>query len=46
MIGEVSMKKAIEWLLKGEPFVEYRTRVDLLGQSENEPEVVHVQGKK
>ena len=33
------MKEIIEWLLKGEPFVEYRTRVDLLGQSENEPEV-------
>jgi len=33
------VKEIIEWLLKGEPFVEYRTRVDLLGQSENEPEV-------
>jgi len=39
--GEVSVKGTIDWLLKGEPFVEYRTRVDLLGQSENEPEVVH-----
>jgi len=33
------VKEIIEWLLKGEAFVEYRTRVDLLGQSENEPEV-------
>ena len=33
------MKKTIEWLLKGDPFVEYRTRVDLLWQSENDPEV-------
>ena len=34
------MKGTIEWLLEGEPFIEYRTRVDLLGQSENEPEVI------
>jgi hypothetical protein len=34
------MKRTIEWLLEGEPFIEYRTRVDLLGQSENEPEVI------
>ncbi len=40
MIGEVLLKGAIEWLLKGEPFVEYNTRVDLLGQSENELDVV------
>jgi hypothetical protein len=33
------VNETIGWLLKGEPFVEYRTRVDLLGQSENEPEV-------
>ena len=31
---------AIEWLLQGEPWVEYRTRLDLLEQSESEPEVV------
>ena len=30
------MKDVIEWLLEGEPFVEYRTRVDLLDQSEDE----------
>jgi len=35
------MKEIIEWLLKGEPFVEYRTRIDLLGQLENESEVMH-----
>jgi len=34
------VKETIDWLLKGEPFVDYRTRVDLLGQSENEAEVV------
>ncbi len=32
--------KTIEWLLQqGEPWIQYRTRVDLLGQSESEPEV-------
>ena len=36
------MKEIIEWLLEGEPWVEYRTRVDLLGQSENDFEVVRV----
>ena len=35
------MDTIIEWLLEGEPWVEYRTRVDLLGQSENDPEVIH-----
>jgi hypothetical protein len=34
------LKGTIEWLLEGEPFIEYRTRVDLLRQSENEPEVI------
>jgi hypothetical protein len=34
------MEGLIDWLLKGEPFVEYRTRVDVLGQLENEPEVI------
>jgi len=32
----------IDWLLEGEPFIEYRTRRDLLGQSENEPQVLSV----
>jgi len=34
------MKEIIEWLLEGEPWVEYRTRIDLLEQSENESEVI------
>lgn len=34
------MKEIAKWLLEGDPWVEYRTRVDLLGQLENEPEVV------
>jgi hypothetical protein len=33
------LKETIKWLLEGEPWVEYRTRIDLLGQSENETEV-------
>ncbi|MBI5353492.1 MAG: hypothetical protein HZB50_12700 [Chloroflexi bacterium] len=32
--------KTIEWLLQGEPWIEYRTRVDLLGQTEKDPHVV------
>ena len=34
------MKNIVEWLLQGEPWVEYRTRVDLLEQSENDSEVI------
>jgi len=34
------MKNALSWLLEGPPWVQYRTRVDLLGQSENDSEVV------
>jgi hypothetical protein len=30
----------IDWLLEGEPWVEYRTRLDLLGQSESDPQVI------
>jgi hypothetical protein len=33
------MHPPIEWLLEGEPWVAYRTRVDLLGQPESEPQV-------
>jgi len=33
------MDDLIEWLLKGEPWIEYRTRVDLLEQNENAKEV-------
>jgi hypothetical protein len=29
----------IDWLLEGEPWIAYRTRVDLLGQSELDPQV-------
>ncbi len=33
------MKAPIDWLLEGEPWVAYRTRRDLLGQSEADPQV-------
>lgn len=33
------MDAPIEWLLDGEPFVEYRTRLDLLGQAEGDEAV-------
>ncbi|HEX9091231.1 MAG TPA: hypothetical protein VF831_07065, partial [Anaerolineales bacterium] len=33
------MHAPIDWLLAGEPWIEYRTRLDLLGQSEAEPQV-------
>jgi hypothetical protein len=39
-IGKVSLNDVFEWLLKGEPLVEYNTRVDLLGQLDNEPTVI------
>ncbi len=32
--------KNVEWLLQGEPWIEYRTRLDLLNQPENDPQVV------
>lgn len=32
-------EQTIEWLLQGEPWVEYRTRLDLLGQPESDPRV-------
>lgn len=31
--------KTIDWLLQGEPWIGYRTRVDLLGQAEADPQV-------
>lgn len=31
------MNVPIDWLLEGEPWIEYRTRLDLLGQPEEEP---------
>ena len=33
------MHAPIDWLLDGEPWVEYHTRLDLLGQTEAEPQV-------
>lgn len=33
------MNAPIEWLLEGEPWIEYRARVDLLGQKESDPQV-------
>ena len=33
------MQPPIQWLLEGEPWVAYRTRVDLLGQAESDPQV-------
>jgi len=30
----------MKWLLEGEPWIEYRTRVDLLEQFEDEPGVI------
>lgn len=35
----------VGWLLEGEPYVEYRTRVDLLGQPETEPKVLQAKAK-
>jgi len=35
-----SVDKAIEWLLQGPPWVQYRTRLDLLGQSGSDSEVI------
>lgn len=34
------MSVPAEWLLEGEAWIEYRTRLDLLGQSEDELQVV------
>ena len=33
------MNAPIDWLLEAEPWIEYRTRLDLLGQSEHDPQV-------
>jgi len=35
----------IEWLLSGEPFVEYRTRLDLLGQADADADVRTSRGR-
>ena len=39
------MDAPIDWLLAGEPYIEYRTRCDLLGQSENTPQVVFARNR-
>jgi hypothetical protein len=33
------MNPPIDWLLEGEPWIEYRTRLDLLGQAESDRQV-------
>lgn len=33
------MNKSLDWLLAGDVFIEYRTRLDLLGQSDDDAEV-------
>lgn len=35
------MEALIKWLLEGETWVAFRTRIDLLGQDESDPAVVH-----
>ena len=32
--------KTIDWLLQGEPWIQYRTRVDLLRQKDTDPQVI------
>jgi hypothetical protein len=32
--------KTIEWLLQGDPWIEHRTRIDLLEQAETDPQVI------
>lgn len=39
--GGRAMNSIINWLLDGEPWVEYRVRLDLLGQAESEPDVAN-----
>jgi hypothetical protein len=34
------LDKVIDWLLQGPPWIQYRTRLDLLGQSESEADVI------
>jgi hypothetical protein len=35
-----SSSPPLDWLLSGEPFIEYRTRLDLLGQAADDPQVI------
>jgi len=39
------MDNLVDWLLDGEPWVEYRTRIDLIGQTENESDVINARKK-
>lgn len=39
------MNAPIDWLLEGEPWIEYRTRRDLLGQAEDDPKVAFARGR-
>ena len=39
-LRRVAVDELEQWLLDGPPWVAYRTRVDLLGQSEDDPEVL------
>lgn len=34
------MKDVLNWLLESDPWVQYRTRLDLLGQADNDPAVI------
>jgi hypothetical protein len=34
------MNAPVDCLLEGEPWIEYRIRLDLLGQSEQDPQVI------
>jgi hypothetical protein len=38
------MADLTDWLLAGSPWVEYRTRIDLLGQNEDDPAVIKARG--
>jgi hypothetical protein len=39
-LPETIGQETIDWLLAGEPWIEYRTRLDLLGQSGQDPRVI------
>ncbi len=41
LIAEKPIHKTIEWLEEGEPWVRYRTKLDLLGSDELDPMVQH-----
>jgi hypothetical protein len=39
------MENLIEWLCSGPAWIEYRTRIDLLGQTETDQDVIHAREK-